>query len=160
MNETKHRHVIEAPNYGGPSIFLAGGITGCPDWQTTVIAMFSNDPFTLYNPRRADFPIHAQGAARQQIEWEWRYLDRADAILFWFCKETLCPIVLFELGRWSGRSKPIFVGVEDGYQRWQDVEIQLRLERPTVTVVQSLNALCAQVRDYQDVKEQHYGQAE
>lgn len=140
-------NVIEAPNYGGLSFFLAGGITGCPDWQSEIVEKLARLRVTLYNPRRTNFPIDDPHAAHDQIEWEWRYLARADAILFWFCKETLCPIVLFELGRWSGRQKPIFVGVEDGYQRSQDVEIQLRLERPEVAVVNNLGALRDQIQE-------------
>ena len=72
----------------------------------------------------------------------------ADAILFWFPQETLCPIVLYELGAWSMSGKTIFVGVHPAYSRRQDVEIQTGLVRPEVNVVYSLEELAAQVMSW------------
>jgi hypothetical protein len=86
-----------------PAVFLAGGITGCPDWQAEVVRMLADAPLALLNPRREDFPIHDPAAAPAQIEWEYRHLGKADAALFWFPCETLCPIALDELGAWSAR---------------------------------------------------------
>lgn len=72
-------------------------------------------------------------------------LRDADAILFWFPCETLCPITLYELGAWSMSDKPLFVGVHPAYQRRQDVEIQTRLARPDVAVTDLLAALVASI---------------
>lgn len=129
-----------------PTLFLAGGITGCPDWQAEMAFLFADTPLTLFNPRRANFPINDPNAAYEQIAWEHKHLQRADAILFWFPYETLCPIVLYELGTWSMSSKPLFVGVHPDYQRRADVEIQTLLVRPDVQVVYSLLDLAQQVR--------------
>ena len=54
---------IEAPNKvkhrpTKSSIFLAGGITGCPDWQKHVVTTLRDLPVRIYNPRRSDFPEH------------------------------------------------------------------------------------------------------
>ena len=137
-----------------PLIFLAGGITGCPDWQSEIIDTFHNihncrgiDMF-LANPRRRDFPIGDPTAAKNQIKWEFDNLREADIILFWFPAETMCPIVLYELGAWSMTDKPIFVGVHPEYQRKQDVEIQTGLARPDVTVVYDIHDLAAQVGNF------------
>jgi len=119
-------------------VFLAGGITDCPDWQQEMRELLSNENLTLFNPRRANFPIHDHSAARAQIAWEHHMLREADAILFWFPEETLCPIALYELGAWSMTAKPISVGVHPNYQRGQDVKIQTFLSRPDVKVVFSL----------------------
>jgi len=135
---------IEAPHtYDGrtTSLFLAGGITGCPDWQKDVVAQLRDTPLVLFNPRRASFPIEDKKAARAQIEWEHHYLRKATGIAFWFPRETLCPIVLYELGAWSMTSKKLFVGVHPAYQRIQDVQIQTDLERPDVHVVESIAEL-------------------
>lgn len=134
------------PVMPGPFVFMAGGITGCPDWQQWMRAELDESHCTLINPRRQDFPIHDPGAAEAQIEWEHRMLRAADSILFWFPCETLCPIVLYELGAWSMTEKRLYVGVHPDYQRRQDVEIQTRLARPEVEVVYSLSALAEQVR--------------
>lgn len=141
--------VITAPSEERPdcpALFLAGGITGCPDWQAAAITLLEGSGWTLLNPRRTDFPIGDPDAAYRQIRWEHQRLREADAVLFWFPCETLCPIVLYELGAWSMTNKPIFVGCHPRYPRRQDVEIQTGLARPDVTIVYSLDALCQSVR--------------
>lgn len=131
------------------SIFLAGGITGCPDWQQEMVKLLQDTNLILFNPRRADFPIYDPDAAQEQITWEHIHLRQADAILFWFPCETLCPITLYELGTWSMSGKQIFVGVHPDYQRRQDVEIQTKLVRPRVEIVYSLQELARQVKEYE-----------
>ena len=145
----------EAPNRNiyldEPRLFLAGGITGCPDWQQEMRFLLRDMPITILNPRREDFPIGDPGAAQKQIQWEYDMLRRAHAILFWFPRETLCPIVLYELGAWSMHGvamKPIFVGVHPEYARRQDVEIQTKLARSDVDVVYSLKDLADQVKQW------------
>jgi len=102
----------------------------------------------LFNPRRKRFPIDDPAAGPEQIKWEYDYLRMADAILFWFPHETLCPIVLYELGAWSMTDKPIFVGVHPDYTRRQDVEIQTKLARPDVRAVYALEDLAAQIAEF------------
>ncbi len=140
---------IEAPNevqIQSNSVFLAGGISNCPDWQSEIMEAFKKEKITLLNPRRVDFPMNETSAAQAQIEWEFRHLNLADAILFWFPKETLCPITLFELGAQSRNQKPLFVGIHPDYQRRQDVEIQLQLARPDIEIVYDLKMLIKQVK--------------
>lgn len=144
---------IEAPEReelkaGTMGIFLAGGITDCPNWQSEIVEQLESSGLTalvLFNPRREHFPIGDPSAAREQITWEYDYLRKADAILFWFPCETICPIVLYELGAWSMSNKPIFVGIHPDYQRRQDVEIQTGLARPEIEIVYSLGELVDQV---------------
>jgi hypothetical protein len=139
---------IEAPNNVGTSLkklFLAGSITGAPDWQKEIIDKIKNLDIAIYNPRRANFPIDNPDAALEQITWERKYLNKADLISFWFSKETMAPIVLYELGAHSKTSKPIIIGMDPDYKRRQDVEIQTKLERPDAPVVYSLNALVEEI---------------
>jgi Nucleoside 2-deoxyribosyltransferase like len=142
---------VEAPEtYDGHqrSLFLAGGIVGCPDWQRQVVEHLRDTELTLLNPRRANFPIDDPSAAEHQITWEHHHLRKATAICFWFPCETLCPIVLYELGAWSMTEKRVFIGVHPDYQRRQDVVLQTGLARPDVTVVLSVPALVAQIRQW------------
>lgn len=145
----------------GMSVFLGGGISGCSDWQKQVVEMIraenialvntedlSDLDIVLINPRRANFPINDPTAAAEQIKWEHDYLMRADAILFWFAPETLCPITLFELGTFARTNVPIFVGADPKYQRRQDVQIQMSLYREDVEVVDSLESLVSQVKKW------------
>jgi hypothetical protein len=143
---------IEAPNdlrtTGDLAVFVAGTISGTPDWQQDVVRMLRDERVVLLNPRRAQLEVGDKDSAAKQIEWEYRHLRRADAILFWCARETIAPIVLYELGAWSMTTKPIFVGVHPEYPRRQDVEVQTRLARPEVRVVYDLPALVEQVRGW------------
>ena len=134
---------VEAPVYKDlrnvKSVFLAGGISGCEPWQDYVTKALKDLDIAVLNPRRKNFPMDDPGAAFTQIKWEHDNLRKADSICFWFCKETECPIVLYELGAWSMTSKPIVIGIDPNYSRKQDVEIQTKLVRPDVKVVYSLD---------------------
>lgn len=145
----KAMRYIEAPEeYAGlrPSLFLAGGIVGCPAWQQEFVRLLADTDLVLLNPRRRAFPIADPAAAPQQIVWEHRHLRRATAIAFWFPFESLCPIALYELGAWSMTDKAMCVGTHPDYRRRQDVTEQTRLARPEVPVVSSVAALAGQVR--------------
>jgi hypothetical protein len=143
---------IEAlTEYDGPepSLFLAGGISGTVDWQAEIAHRLADLPLVILNPRRKNFPISDPAAAQAQIEWEFRHIRRATAVLFWFPPETLCPIALFELGgRSLVREQPLFVGTHPQYQRRLDVVVQLQLARSEVRVVSDLPALAEQVREW------------
>jgi Nucleoside 2-deoxyribosyltransferase like len=124
-----------------PTLFLAGGISSCPDWQTELTAKLELTNWTVLNPRRNDFDAGNASLAESQIDWEFRHLRLASAIAFWFPPETLCPITLYELGAWSMTNKPLFVGVDPKYQRCLDVKVQTKLARPEITILESLTDL-------------------
>src|SRR3989344_3487307 len=134
---------IEAPaEYLGNerSLFLAGGISNCYDWQKDLVQLLKDEEIVLLNPRRINFPMNDKNAAPEQIEWEHRHLRRAKAVSFWFPKETVCPITLYELGVQMMKNKPLFIGVHPEYERKLDVEIQTRLERPEIEIAYDLNS--------------------
>ncbi|MGY1495051.1 nucleoside 2-deoxyribosyltransferase domain-containing protein [Streptomyces sp. QTS52] len=136
---------IEAPApYSGdaPSVFLGGGITGCPDWQCRAVLQLDaiGSPAVVINPRRAVFPVGEAEATREQTTWEYEHLRVADVILFWFCAEAIQPIALYELGSHAARGTRLAVGAHPDYPRLLDVVEQLRLARPDVTVHDSLHA--------------------
>ena len=149
-------HYVEAldeyvfpPSYDNKSLFLAGGITGCPDWQAEMVEKLSDTDLTLLNPRRKDFPVDDPNAAKEQITWEWHHLDKAKAISFWFAKETVQPITLLELGKWLSHGlKKLFIGIHPEYSRRQDVEIQTKLEiGHSFNFVYSLEDLAVQIKE-------------
>lgn len=119
-------------------LFLAGGITDCPDWQAEVIEQIKDlDNLTIFNPRRANFRMEDDPV--DQITWEFDQLTTfIDSIIFWFPKETLCPITLYELGFQMGivhtakksyvhDEHPLFIGAHPEYKRRIDVEIQAKM---------------------------------
>lgn len=144
---------IEAPQKWSrpssqPSIFLAGGITGCPEWQRELIKLLIDTNFIIFNPRRENFPIDDPEAAQEQIQWEFDRLRDADIISFWFSSEGVQSIVLYELGAWSMTNKRILVGVEPGFWREQDVYVQTQLSRPDVEIVNTLGDLADQIKAF------------
>jgi len=134
-----------------PVVFLAGGITGCPDWQSDLIDLIKCEgPFILANPRRVLWDMSTD--SREQIAWEYAWLDRADIISFWFPCETLCPITLFELGdvgrRTMGKSDSspsLIVGAHPKYQHLFDIQQQMSLRNPAFGVCDSLDVVASSV---------------
>lgn len=153
---------IEAPNqcpldYKKPRVFLAGGITGCRDWQAEVVEKLNDVDITVFNPRRVNFPIDDPGAAVEQITWEFEHFRKASLISFWFSPETVQPIVLYELGAWlmqgfiyreSLKQKNIVIGVDPGYQRKQDVYIQTRLMSSDIKIVETIDDLVDGIKNH------------
>ncbi len=137
------------------SLFIAGGITGAPDWQTPFIDALAGTNLNLLNPRRETYNSLDPNALREQIRWEHEGLRNSSAISFWFPAQAPCLITLYELGSWShwrdgdGNAKPLFVGAHPDYVRLENVQIQTELERPNVTVVSSLDELTAQILMWQ-----------
>lgn len=139
---------------GRPSVFLAGGISGCPDWQREAVALFTTyaqmdhgmtEPLVTLNPRRPSFTLDNPMAASEQVAWEHNHLMRADVVLFWFpaSGDIPQPIALYELGRYAALDKPIVVGCDPGYARRVDVQLQMRHARTDLRVCDSLAATTA-----------------
>lgn len=143
-------HEVTSPSTHPPTLFLAGGITGCPDWQQEFLRLLRNQgeglDLTVFNPRRQYWDMEAgEDVSRQQIRWEYAHMHQADAIAFWFPKESICPIVLFELGSWLHQDKLLFVGCDPAYPRRFDVTEQVSLVDITKPVYQSLEILAGSV---------------
>lgn len=120
---------------GAPSIFLAGGITGCPDWQSYATDLLASEDIVILNPRRRHWPIDDPTATPGQIQWEHAALHAADLTLFWFAAETVQPIALLELGAaLDNPERRIVIGAHPDYTRRVDVQWQTRLARPETTV--------------------------
>lgn len=132
--------IITAPNERSPdyiSVFLAGGITNCANWQEKVISELEFEDVTVFNPRQLAFDITDKNASLKQIMWEYDRLEQMDVFSMYFCKsESDQPICMYELGRNILRmqnrfpndwDKRIVVSIESGYKRKRDVIIQLNL---------------------------------
>jgi hypothetical protein len=132
---------------GDLSLFLGGGITGCGDWQAWMRETLSDTDWVLLNPRRAEFDATDPNFDTVQIPWEHDHLGRATALMFWFPPETLCPITLYELGKYTPTCKPIILGIHPDYKRKRDVEMQTRLERPLIKIHYDLKDVAQAARD-------------
>ena len=120
------------------SIFLAGGITDCEDWQSTVIKYIEDiRDLVIYNPRRAFFNTANALDTVKQIHWEFENLEQMDFFTIYFAEsESVQPITLYELGRNLVRMKErfpdtwkyrILIGIAEGYKRKDDVILQSML---------------------------------
>lgn len=98
--------IITAPSIEKPiytSIFLAGGITNCKDWQKEVIKELEFENISIFNPRQENFDITDKNASFKQISWEFERLEQMDIFSMYFCNsESDQPICMYELGRNSG----------------------------------------------------------
>ena len=136
---------LDSNNY--ISVFLAGGITDCPNWQNEVIEYLRyyeiNNKLDLivYNPRRKFFDINKDDP-EEQIKWEYNAINKADIFSMYFCNsESDQPICMYELGMRLGKivenphgflsllngTHNTIISIEDGYKRTNDVIIQTRL---------------------------------
>lgn len=110
------------------TVFLAGGISNCPDWQKDFVDYLTfldkDINLTIINPRRNIFDISNNKLTKEQIAWEYKHLQFCDIKVFWFPKETLCPITLFELGRHCN-TKHLYVGCDGSYARRLDIFYQM-----------------------------------
>jgi len=149
-------YIVEAPNelysiqneMENIKIFMAGGITNCPDWQQEFISHFDGyDYVTLFNPRRKDFDVADPNASERQIVWEHRHLEEADVIIYWFSRGSLNPIVLYELGKYIGSEKHIFIGIDEEYERKYDVEAQSKLMYYNLSFFDSIQSLAEAVKE-------------
>ena len=142
------------PSY--PRVFLAGGITGCANWQSELHdkLLKSGESMVVFNPRRENFPINDPSAGPAQVAWEFYHFRMSSCIIFWFSSETVQPIVMFELGAWSmfnvmdpGRFE-IVVGTHPSYPRKQDVELQMHFLSPEMKIHDSLDAVADSVVEH------------
>jgi len=133
---------IQAPNESTwnnneKKIFLAGGCA--TEWRWELIQMLANTSLVFLDPKRDD-----ACSKKEMVRWEHKHLLLTDAILFWFPKETLCPMTLYELGTWAQTRKNLFVGVHPDYAKREDVEIRLALA--DVEIVYSLEKLSKRIK--------------
>ena len=136
------------PQPGERSVFLAGGINGAPDWQQKYREYFADTDIILVNPRRKA-PKWDEPEGQRQVSWEFEHLRKVTTISFWFPAEAVCATSLLELGSAAVRvSNPVFVGVHPLYWKRQGVAYQLKLARPEVRVVSTLEDLANQVRKH------------
>lgn len=142
--------IIESPDVDfsiahvkNKKIFLAGGITNCPDWQAEFIHQlnFPMAAFTLYNPRRKSFDVSNPAESEKQIVWEHLMMEQSDIIVFWFSSGSLNPIALYELGKYIRSDKKIIIGIDPEYTRKNDIVIQTQLVTKYIDIYYSLDKL-------------------
>jgi len=144
---TAPEEIYSIQNNNNIKMFLAGGISGCSDWQSYVVNELRDiENLTVYTPRRKKFPINDPNAAEEQITWEYQHLRDANILFFWFSRGSLNPIVLYELGMWcNSTDKMAIIGIDPEYERKEDVIIQTKLARSNQMIFNSLSEMIDEV---------------
>lgn len=125
------------------TIFLAGGISKCWEWQRACLdeierlskeKKVNTDNMIVYNPRRSCFKPDAKvHEINEQVKWEYHYLESCDVFSIYFCEsESTQPICMYELGRNVAIKQQnkdstdlVVVSAERSYSRYLDVALQL-----------------------------------
>lgn len=139
---------LDAARWNEKTLFLGGGITNCADWQSQMCHLLKDTDLTILNPRRKHFPMDDPNASESQIIWEFQHMELAKSIMFWFSCETVCPITLFEYGKWILRDKKLFVGCHPNYIRLADVRIQTALARKNQEIHTSLISISEEIKEW------------
>lgn len=123
-------------------VFLAGGITNCEEWQKTVINYFKENwkherGIIFLNPRRDSFDVTNPNATREQIEWEFKYLNTPHVLFSMYFSNSSSPqpICFYEMGRAlakefeiddfdNSRINDVFIATHKDFHRKADVLIQ------------------------------------
>ena len=131
-----------------PTLFLGGGISGCPDWQSEMVKLLQGENLNILNPRRENFPLGDPAAGRVQMRWEIHHFEHEPTdVVVWFPEECLAPITIAEYFRYIDR-KQMFVGVHPHYSRREDIEFRTQTWRPSIDIAYSLDDLAEQVRNW------------
>lgn len=112
------------------TIFLAGPIIGAPKWQETIADRISNaGDFNVFNPRRPNLDSK-DFVKKEQIEWEEKYLELADYIIFYIpeaesetTNRTYGQTSRIEFGEWFGKLQ--------SYNRFKKVLVCMYTEFPS-----------------------------
>lgn len=131
------------PKHDDVTVFLAGGITGCRDWQNETIEHLrkfvgrDDTQVVVYNPRQEDFDINNPATTIDQITWEYQYLNQVDIFSMYFVGgDQIQPICMYELGRYvKPYDEDQVISVEKNYIRKYDVACQVALTTRGTTEV-------------------------
>lgn len=131
------------PKHDDITVFLAGGITGCRDWQKEVIDHLykfvgrNDNQVVVYNPRQENFNINNPHAADDQITWEYQYLNQVNIFSMYFVGgDQIQPICMYELGRYiKAYDDYQVISTEKDYIRKFDVACQVALTTKGLTAV-------------------------
>ena len=110
------------------SVFLGGSIEKgkAEEWQDKITKDLEKYDLLILNPRREGWDSSwtedkDSPQFREQVEWELFYQEYADLCIYYFAADTISPITLLELGKFS--YKPSIVYCDDAYSRKGNLEI-------------------------------------
>jgi hypothetical protein len=132
-------------------IFLAGGIIENDNWQEKVAGFLTQElpRVMIFNPRRESFDMKNDEMLAEQTQWEKYCLKNSTHIAFWFPSSSLCPLSLFELGKYGygGGGQHIEIGMDINYPRRQSIIEQLSGDIDPHRIHETLEELCNSLKN-------------
>ena len=114
--------------------YLAGGIY---PWREELIDLLK--PSEAFYRAAIINPIAPEYSPEINTPWEFNNIRHSDCIVFWFSRDAVSPITLFEMGAGCrDHLKGMVVGVENGNPIRAEIVEQLRLYRPGLRVAETL----------------------
>jgi hypothetical protein len=116
------------------------------NWREPLFKGLENEEIVIFDP------VHwLQGMGTDNIqewlEWNFNHIRLSTEILFWISGKVDNMLTLLEVGHFSDKRIPIYMGCDSDYERKNELEIQMKLIRPKLKVVYDLNELVQQVRE-------------
>lgn len=141
-----------------PLIFLAGSIDlgRAETWQDKVADFLKKYQGTLLNPRRENWgqnqcPDLTDQKFKNQVEWEFKGLNKSDYIIMYFAPASQSPISLLELGLFA-QSHKIICCCPPGFWRRGNVEFICRKFK--IPLTENFEELIAKLKKLHILKEQ------
>jgi hypothetical protein len=146
MKEIKPpQSIVKNCNINYKKIFLAGTIEmgNSEDWQSKLSNVLSDRPYTVLNPRRADWDSSwtqefENPQFYQQVTWELNALDKADIIILYLLPDSKSPISLMELGLYANSGK-LLVCCPNGF--WRKGNVDIVCERFNIPLYENIEKL-------------------
>ena len=142
-------------------VFLAGPITGAPNWHEKAIEIFQDLAPDLFiaSPKLPDFVGEGAVSYNDQVAWESHYLNEAGkkgVIMFWLAEEEKHSCYYqhartsrFELGEWMAKHQSenanLVVGIASDFPGRQYIKLRLTNDCPKIPLVNSLYDACESV---------------
>ena len=129
-------------------IFLAGPISGAPEWQFTLPT--KNKNIIWLSPRRENY---SNADYYEQITWETNYLRMCDIILFWIPEKKViikgrdyAQTTRTEFGEYIARGKKIIIGIHKNFPG--KTYITSKCEQYGINMHDNLNDCIKEIEQY------------
>lgn len=156
--ESRHRRknvrIVEYPErkgLHGKCLFVVG-----EEWRASVQERLVTFPVTVVSSRRPmtkpkETPHSEPFEYKTMLEWENAYIDRCQAVMFWFPWESSCAESMFQLGRLArDRRIVLFVGAHPNYRCRESLVQLMKYVRPEVLVASTFEKLMSQLVGWAD----------
>lgn len=117
LNRPKYKYTMRKIIIKNPKLYLVG-YSCTDDWQENISGLIDKK-YKILNKQNDLF----------NVGWEHKMLQESNIILFWFSKDTECPITLYNLGVWSSQTLvPIVIAIHPEYKLRNEIVKRMHLK--------------------------------